>query len=210
MVKPKLRLQSFIIYILSLAVWVFVPGFSNAKDNESPCNNLYVNLMLGIEFHHPKNLDVYQQGNDLFLAERSSQPKEWRFLDRDLVSKVISGKRAVEPESYVLHIRVQKGSFDEINRKEKVFSDQNGIMMGDLGRFGLMKAMPIAARGWKGYETQVICSIFDPITGPHGAGGDCYWAVGSNGKIAFVADTLGDSMYLKLASQVIGSIRLFP
>ena len=210
MVKPKLRLQSFIIYILSLAVWVFVPGFSNAKDNESPCNNLYVNLMLGIEFHHPKNLDVYQQGNDLFLAERSSQPKEWQFLDRDLVSKVISGKRAVEPESYVLHIRVQKGSFDEINRKEKVFSAQSGIMMGDLGRFDFMKAKPVSASGWIGYETQVICSVFDPKTGPHSAGGDCYWAIGSNGDTTFVVDTLGDVKYLKLAGQIIRSIRFFP
>jgi hypothetical protein len=202
-----LRQQSWFIYILSLLLWLVNPSFSNAKGNETSYNNLYVNLMLGIEFRHPENLDVYQQGNDLFLAERLPQPKEWRFLDRDLVSKLMSGKRAVEPESYVIHIRVQKGSFDEINKKEKVLSDQNGIMMGDLGRFGLMKAMPIAARGWKGYETKVFCSVFDPKTGPHAAGGDCYWAIGSNGVESFVVDTLGDARYALLAKQVTLSIR---
>ena len=182
-------------------------GVSHAKAGEGYSKNRYVNPMLGIEFHYPKHLDVYQQGNDLFLAERSSQPKEWRFLDRDLVSKLMSGKRAVEPESYVIHIRVQKGSFDEINKKEKVFTPQNGIMMGDLGRFGLMKAKPIAASGWKGYETKVICSVFDPKIGPHAAGGECYWAIGSNGVESFVVDTLGYARYALLAKQVTLSIR---
>lgn len=198
------------VFFFNAMLCIFVSDLSHAKENESHYKNVYVNPMLGIEFRYPKNLVVYQQGNDLFLAERSSQQKEWRFLDRDLVSKVMSGKRAVEPESYVLHIRVQKGSFDEINMKEKVFAPQNGIMMGDLGRFGLMKAKPITANGWKGYETKVICSVFDPKTGPHAAGGDCYWAIGSNGETTFVVDTLGDVKYLKLAGQIIRSIRFFP
>ena len=198
------------VFLLS-AAWLMLSiltGVSHANAGEGYSRNRYVNPTLGIEFSYPKNLVVYQQGSDLFLAERSSQPKEWRFLDRDLVSKVFSGKRAVEPESYVLHIRVRKGNFDEINRKEKVFTLQNGIMMGDLGRFGLMKAKPIAASGWKGYETQVICSVFDPKTGPHAAGGDCYWAIGSNGEESFVVDTLGDARYLKLARQVVRTIRI--
>ena len=193
------------------AAWLMLSiltGVSHANAGEGHSRNRYVNPTLGIEFSYPKNLVVYQQGNDLFLAEPSSRPKEWRFLDRDLVSKLMSGKRAVEPESYVLHIRVRKGSFDEINMKEKAFSLQNGVMMGELGRFGLMKTKPIVASGWKGYETQVICSVFDPKTEPHAAGGDCYWAIGSNGEEGFVVDTLGNARYLKLAVQVVRTIQL--
>ena len=198
------------VFFLS-AAWLMLsilPGVSHAKAGEGHSRNRYANPTLGIEFIYPKNLVVYQQGNDLFLGESSSRPKEWRFLDRDLVSKLMSGKRTVEPESYVLHIRVRKGSFDEINMNEKAFSPQNGVMMGDLGRFGLMKAKPIVASGWKGYETQVICSVFDPKTGPHAAGGDCYWAIGSNGEEGFVVDTLGNARYLKLAGQVVRTIQL--
>lgn len=203
--------MSFQRFFFVSAAWLILSiltGVSHAKAGEGHSRNRYVNPTLGIEFSYPKKLVVYQQGNDLFLAEPSSRPKEWRFLDRDLVSKVFSGKRAVEPESYVLHIRVRKGSFDEINLKEKVFSPQNGVMMGDLGRFGLMKAKPIAASGWKGYETQVICFVSDPKTGPHAAGGDCYWAIGSDGEEGFVVDTLGNARYLKLAGQVVRTIQL--
>ena len=203
--------MSFQRVFLLNAAWLtlsMLTSVSHANAGEGHSRNRYVNPTLGIEFSYPKNLVVYQQGNDLFLAEPSSLQKEWQFLGRDLVSKVLSGKRAVEPESYVLHIRVLKGSYDEINRKEKVFTPQNGIVMGDLGRFGLMKAKPIAASGWKGYETQVICSVFDPKTGPHAAGGDCYWAIGSNGEESFVVDTLGDARYLKLARQVVRTIRI--
>lgn len=186
------------------------PVFSRAQENGTHHKNHYLNEKLGVEFRYPKNLAVYQQGNDLFLDERSSQPKEWRFLDRDLVSKIMSGKRAVAPESYVLHIRVQNGSFDEINRIVKVFEPQNGILMGDLGRFGVTKAMPISAGKWKGFQTQVICSVMNPETRHHATGGECYWAIGSNGEKGFVADTLGNSRHAKLAEKVIGSIRLSP
>lgn len=200
------------VFLLS-AAWLMLfmlTGVGYAKAGEVHSTKRYISSTLGIEFRYPKHLDVYQQGSDLFLAESSSRPNEWRFLDRDLVSKLMSGKRAVVPESYVLHIRVRKGSFDEINMKEKVFSPQNGVMMGDLGRFGHMKAKPIAASGWKGYETQVICSVFDPKTGPHAAGGDCYWAIGSNRDKGFVADTSGNSRHVKLAERVIRSIQLSP
>ncbi|MBY4723388.1 MULTISPECIES: hypothetical protein [Burkholderia] len=36
-----------------------------------------------------------------------------------------------------------------------------------------------------------ITGISDPETGFHAAGGDCYWAVLSNGKRAVVANTQG-------------------
>lgn len=204
------RPKAFVAYLVYLTVCLLLPGYSHGKENRTHYKNVYSNQILGIEFGFPNDLDVYQQGNDLFLVVRSSQQKKWQFLDRDLVSKLMSGKRAVEPESYVLHIRVQKGIFDEVNKNEKVFAHHNGVVKGDLGRFGLMKAKPISAFGWNGYETQVICTVFDPKTGPHAAGGDCYWAIGSNGETTFVSDTLGDAKYLKLAGQVTRSIRLLP
>jgi hypothetical protein len=45
---------------------------------------------------------------------------------------------------------------------------------------------------WTGRPTGTIsCGVSDPETGFHAAGGDCFWAVMSNGKRAVVVDTEG-------------------
>ena len=43
--------------------------------------------------------------------------------------------------------------------------------------------------GWRGMRATITCGISDPETGFHAAGGECYWAVLSNGKRAAVANT---------------------
>lgn len=171
---------------------------------------IYKDPELGIQFEYPYGYSVLKQGNDLFVVKGNPENRSWVFLDRDRVSKLFSGKRAVSSESYAVHIRVKSGSFWSINAEEEVFVSDGGVVMSNLGRFGFQRAREVKTKTWSGYKTEVICTLIDPKTGPHAAGGTCFWAVGSDNQTAFVIDTLGQSNDIKFAEAIVRTIRLTP
>jgi hypothetical protein len=171
---------------------------------------IYKDPELGIQFEYPYGYSVRKQGNDLFVVKGNPENRSWVFLDRDRVSKLFSGKRAVSPESYAVHIRVKSGSFWSINAEEEVFVSDGGVVMSNLGRFGSQRAKEVKTKTWSGYKTEVICTLIDHKTGSHAAGGMCFWAIGSNGQQTFIVDTLGKTSHLKGAPAIVNTIQLLP
>lgn len=202
MTFPLHRIQMIGLCLLSLT------SFSHAETGRH--NLVYKDSALGIQFHYPDGYSIHKQGNDLFVSKSNKAYQSWVFLDRDRVSKLLSGKRAVSPETYFAHIRVTKGNFQTTNAEEEVFITNGVSVMSNLGRFKPQRAKSLKTKTWSGYETEVICSIFDPETGPHAAGGNCFWAIGSNNQTAFVIDTLGEESHLKVVEVILKTIQITP
>ena len=92
---------------------------------------------------------------------------------------------------YLIAFEIHDGALDPIAEEEALFvRDENGKWMTTAGRGTSVEAQRFSGRGWRGLHATIVCGISDEL-GFHAAGGECYWAVLSNGKRAAVANTLG-------------------
>ncbi len=149
---------------------------------------LYSDKKLGIEFSYPGNRKVIRKGNDIY----------------------ITGFRMPEGVDYIIHFKAGDGDFKSANAEESIFEERNGKWFAAIGRFENPPAEPIKGEGWRGVRTTVVCGISDKETGFHAAGGECLWALISDGKRYVLADTQGILGLDKETEKSLLSLRLLP
>ncbi|MGZ2746914.1 lysozyme inhibitor LprI family protein [Burkholderia stagnalis] len=100
--------------------------------------------------------------------------------------------RGMINSDYFIAFEIVDGALEPVAEKEAGFERQeNGKWMSTYGRGTPQEVERFSGPGWRGMRATITCGISDPETGFHAAGGDCYWAVLSNGKRAAVANTQG-------------------
>lgn len=100
--------------------------------------------------------------------------------------------RNMTNSSYFIAFEIVDGALEPVAEKEAGFERQDdGKWMSTYGRGTPQEVERFSGAGWRGMRATITCGISDPETGFHAAGGECYWAVLSNGKRAAVANTQG-------------------
>lgn len=93
---------------------------------------------------------------------------------------------------YVIDFQVGTGNFERAIKDSVIFEKKDGEWVAAIGPSVVNPpAEEISGSGWKGIKTIISCGISDDETGFHAAGGECLWAVFSNGKRYVVANTQG-------------------
>lgn len=167
----------------------------------------YRNAELGIVFCHPNKLVVQTEGQDIYVLARRSGAHAKTILSDKNRDILFNGKRILVPSDYVTHIKLERGDFNAVNSREKIFIHDQGSIRADIGRFNNGPARVIRVNGWSGYQTEIICSASDSKTGFHAAGGQCFWVMGSDGQHSFVLDTLGDPSAVATARKIVKTLR---
>ncbi|WP_446904139.1 lysozyme inhibitor LprI family protein [Burkholderia sp. YIM B11467] len=94
--------------------------------------------------------------------------------------------------NYFIAFEIVDGALEPVAEKEAGFEKQDdGKWMTTYGRSAAQEVERFSGPGWRGMRATITCGISDPETGFHAAGGECYWAVLSNGKRSAVANTQG-------------------
>ncbi|MBS1198471.1 MAG: hypothetical protein H6R18_2256 [Proteobacteria bacterium] len=92
---------------------------------------------------------------------------------------------------YLIAFHVKTGGLEKVAQEEAGFEQQGSKWMTTFGRGMPVEVEQFSGTGWKGMKATITCGISDKKTGFHAAGGECLWAVMSNGKRSVVADTQG-------------------
>ncbi|MGS0893901.1 lysozyme inhibitor LprI family protein [Burkholderia stagnalis] len=93
---------------------------------------------------------------------------------------------------YFIAFEIVDGALEPVAEKEAGFVRQDdGKWMTTNGPGVPQEVERFSGAGWRGMHATITCGISDPETGFHAAGGECYWAVLSDGKRAAVANTEG-------------------
>lgn len=170
----------------------------------------YSNLQLGVSFCHPPKLLIQTEGQDIYVLTKPLAQHTTRSPSQNNTDLLFNGKRIVEPNDYVAHIKVAQGDFVAANHKENIFVAEKGVIRAGIGRFNNGPAQVVRTNGWSGYKSKITCSTSDPKTGFHAAGGECLWIVASDGQHNFVLDTLGAPSDVTPAWKIAKSLRLLP
>ncbi|WP_169741243.1 lysozyme inhibitor LprI family protein [Andreprevotia chitinilytica] len=99
--------------------------------------------------------------------------------------------RGMTGSNYLIAFNVEDGPLEKVATDKAGFELQNGKWMTTNGPGEPQEVERFSGNGWKGMRATISCGVSDPETGYHAAGGECYWAVLSDGKRSVVADTQG-------------------
>jgi len=130
----------------------------------------YFDKNSGIQFIYPSNRTVH--------------------LDKNNIK--ISGYLMPEGTDYIIQFELGNGDLEKAIKETGIFEEKNkGEWAAAIGRFENSVAEKISGSGWNGLKTSITCGISDKETGFHAAGGECLWALISDGKHFLLADTQG-------------------
>lgn len=134
---------------------------------------LFHDKKLKIEFIHPSNRSVIVNYGQKTIS----------------IEKQIGGI-SMPNSRHIINFEIHSGDFDKAVSESNIFENRDGVWYADIGRFQNPPADSISGQGWKGIKTIITCGIDDEL-GFHAAGGECLWAIISNGKRYIVANTDG-------------------
>lgn len=192
---------------LAILFGMLLPISAQASDCGTRWNS-YRNTELGVAFCHPNKLIVQTEGQDIYVLTRRSGAHAKTILSQKNRDLLFNGKRILDPNDYVVHIKMGRGDLIAANSQEKIFFYDKGAVRAGIGRFDNLPAKIVRFGGWSGYQSEIICGTSDPITGFHAAGGQCLWVIGSDGQNNFVLDTLGDPSDVTTALKIVESLRM--
>lgn len=111
----------------------------------------------------------------------------------------------------LLTIEVHDGALEAVAAGEAGFvRDADGKLMTTYGRFEPVPVETFEVDGKQGLRAVVACGISDPETGFHAAGGECLWAVVSDGERSVVISSSGYGNGLEAAEAALASLRFLP
>jgi len=103
------------------------------------------------------------------------------------------------------------GPLDKVAKDEAGFeANAKGVLMTTYGRFEPVPVERFVARGGPGLKAIVTCGTEDAETGFHAAGGECLWAVVSDGTRSVVATTQGRIGLDPDTLATLASVRFIP
>jgi len=91
----------------------------------------------------------------------------------------------------LLRLQAVAAPLETAARDEAGFEFKDGRWVTTYGRFEPQIVQRFGGRGWKGMKATITCGVSDRDTGFHAAGGECLWAVLSNGPRSILATTDG-------------------
>ena len=122
---------------------------------------------------------------------------------------ILSDPAAEEFLRDLFTVQVFAGPLEAVAAAEAGFErDAEGRLMSTYGRFEPVPVETLRVNGQSGLRAVVTCGISDPETGFHAAGGECLWAVVSDGKQSAVISSSGFGNGLEAAEAAVRSIRL--
>lgn len=151
---------------------------------------LYQSPELGIQFEHPRDYKVWQQGREIFLADIASLREAINKRPvNPRIYRALNGRTLARGDGYLIHITVGQGDFKSANEKNAIFEKETQRYRVAFGRFKNPPAEKIRTNQWSGYGSNILCSTEDEETGFHAAGGVCFWGLMSNGQRYILVDT---------------------
>jgi hypothetical protein len=111
----------------------------------------------------------------------------------------------------LIYFQPVDGSLDTVAKDEAGFErNAQGVLMTTYGRFEPVPVERFTASGGQGLKATVTCGTEDAKTGFHAAGGECLWAVVSDGTRSVVATTEGLIGLDAETMQTLASVRFIP
>ena len=108
-------------------------------------------------------------------------------------------------------VEVHEGALESVAAEEAGFvRDASGKLMTTYGRFEPVPVESFQVNGNAGVRATITCGISDPETGFHAAGGECLWAVVSDGERSVVISSSGFGNGLEAAEAALASLRFLP
>lgn len=160
-----------------------------------------------IEFCYPKQYLIQVENDDVFIVPKISSGHRQTFFSKNKLDLIFQGKRVLDPNDYVAHIKVGSGNLKTGYESERLFVRKNGVVHIRIGRIeNPPPAKLISNVSWSGVESVVACSKSDE-KGFHALAGECLWAVGSDTKHYFIFDTIGEHGTVDEEMEIIKSIR---
>lgn len=111
----------------------------------------------------------------------------------------------------LLTLEVHDGPLEAVAAREAGFvRDGSDKLMTSHGRFMPVEVESFRVNGNPGLRAVISCGISDPETGFHAAGGECLWAVVSDGERSAVISSSGFGNGLEAAEVAVASLRFRP
>lgn len=108
-------------------------------------------------------------------------------------------------------VQVFAGPLEAVAAAEGGFErNAEGRLMTTFGRFESVPVEAFEVNGRSGLRATITCGISDPETGFHAAGGECLWAVVSDGAQSVVISSSGFPNGLEAAEAAVRSVRFKP
>lgn len=108
-------------------------------------------------------------------------------------------------------VEVHDGSLEAVAAEAAGFvRNADGKLMTTYGRFMPVEVESFRVNGNPGLRAVISCGVSDPETGFHAAGGECLWAVVSDGKHTAVIASSGFGNGLEAAEAAVASLRFLP
>ncbi len=108
-------------------------------------------------------------------------------------------------------VQVHEGALEAVAAEEAGFvRNADGKLMTTYGRFMPVEVESFRVNGNPGLRAVISCGVSDPETGFHAAGGECLWAVVSDGKHTAVIASSGFGNGLEAAEAAVASLRFLP
>ncbi len=108
-------------------------------------------------------------------------------------------------------VQVFAGPLEAVAAAEGGFErNAEGRLMTTFGRFESVPVEAFEVNGRSGLRATITCGMSDPETGFHAAGGECLWAVVSDGAQSVVISSSGFPNGLEAAEAAVGSVRFKP
>lgn len=108
-------------------------------------------------------------------------------------------------------VEVHQGALEAVAAEEAGFvRNADGKLMTTYGRFMPAEVETFSVNGNPGLRATITCGVSDPETGFHAAGGECLWAVVSDGKRTVVISSSGFGNGLEAVEAAVASLRFLP
>jgi uncharacterized protein len=153
----------------------------------------------------PPALKKLYQSRDLGVSLRLGANRSVKPCERESRCVEIFGFQ-LGHRTMLLRLQAVDEPLEKAAQEQAGFELRDGEWFTTFGRFKPVQVDRFSGRGWTGMEAVVICGTEDKETGFHAAGGECLWAVLSNGRRSILATTDGYEEPDKRTAEMLGSL----
>lgn len=148
-----------------------------------------------------------------FAAEISSNvsslqyPSSWKISPGESGCSRLSAPTKPARDPFSLEVCLVEKDMEQAAYDSGIFDkSENGTWVTIAGQGSSQIAKHIGKATWTGIQAVIDCGIED-ATGFHSVGGDCFWAIISDGHHSLIINTLGTYRDLRSLNKIVNSIR---
>jgi len=134
-------------------------------------------------------------------------PNSWRVSPGDGGCSHLSAPSKSSHDAFSLEVCPVQKDMEQAAYDSGIFDkNENGTWITIAGQGSSQIANHITNAKWAGIQAVIDCGIEDE-TGFHAVGGDCFWAIISDGRHSLVIDTVGTYRDVRTINRIVNSIR---